>query len=174
MDDRAPPRHRSVLPSIFDAASVSNETFADSGRVGSDTRSEAKQHDRKTHKMMSFRRPLKNQALGEKARKYLRSIGIKQRVMKDSTPFKMDAVLAPSSLMIPKQVRPSDPRDDSIFAMVYHDEDYLQVPLRPIKGLKVDNRYTQSVVNEDTHSLAQTHPPLRRICPIRNQGRRGN
>eukprot|EP00944_MAST-04C_sp_MAST-4C-sp1_P012486 g12486.t1 len=161
MGDRAPPRHRSMscpASSMLPACQTKHlltQDVLDQIRVA-----KQKQHDRKTHKMISFRRPLKNQASWEKKpANTLDRLASSKRVMKDSTPFKMDAVIPPSSLMIPKQVRPSDPRDDSIFAMVYNDEDYLQVPLRPIKGLKVDSRYTQSVVNEDTHSLAQSHPP---------------
>ena len=162
MDDPTPPRHRSaswpassMLPAC-ETKHLQTQDVLDQIRVA-----KQKQHDRKTHKMMSFRRPLKSQVLWEKKpANLLDRLALSKRVMKDSTPLKMDAVLAPSSLMIPKQVRPPNPRDNSIFAAVYHDEDYLQVPLRPIKGLKIDNRDTQSVVKEGTHSLAQTHPPL--------------
>ena len=176
MDDPTPPRHRSaswpassMLPAC-ETKHLQTQDVLDQIRVA-----KQKQHDRKTHKMISFRRPLKSQVLWEKKpANLLDRLALSKRVMKDSTPLKMDAVLPPSSLMIPKQVRPPNPRDNSIFATVYNDEDYLQVPLRPIKGLKIDNRYTQSVVKEGTHSLAQSIHPLRRICPIRNQGRRGN
>ena len=119
-----------------------------------------KQHDKKVHKMISFRRPLKNQACWEKKPvNALDRLALSERVMKDNTPLKMDAVLPPSSLMIPKKVRPPNPRDDSIFARVYTDEDCLKVPLRPIKGLKIDRRCSQAMPKEETHFLAQTHPP---------------
>ena len=48
----------------------------------------------------------------------------------------------PSSLLIPKQVRPPDPRSQSVFAVIYNDDDYVQVAPRPIKGLEIDSDIT--------------------------------
>ena len=93
MGDRAPPRHRSMscpASSMLPACQTKHlltQDVLDQIRVA-----KQKQHDRKTHKMMSFRRPLKSQVLWEKKpANLLDRLALSKRVMKDSTPLKMDA-----------------------------------------------------------------------------------
>ena len=133
-----------------------------------------KQADRKAHKMMSFRRPLKGETVWNKSPvNTMKRLQIHYREMGSPEPLS-PKLLPPSSLMIPRQVRPPNPRAQSIFARVYNDDDYVQVAPRPIKGLEIDSDVTSdwsipsSIESHtrkmekgtaDINSLAYSYPP---------------
>jgi hypothetical protein len=133
-----------------------------------------KQADRKAHKMISFKRPLRGETRWRKSPvNAMERLKIHYREIGSPEPLSPN-VLPPSSLLIPKQVRPPDPRSQSVFAVIYNDDDYVQVAPRPIKGLEIDSditsdwsipssieSYTRKMdaKKANLNSLAYTYPP---------------